>query len=170
MSTQVKHAPKEGLLHPRWLLAVRGLIAIAFLVGSYLLFISFRGMSAVGCGPESGCDKVLHSRWAYWFGLPVSLFALAVYAAIFVITFRLGRKIEPAVQRQAWKILVPCAVLVIGAAIWFFVLQVAVIKAICPFCMTAHGCGFLASLLILRAAPYGPVPEKPWQREKQVFL
>jgi uncharacterized membrane protein len=76
---KLKHDPKNGVLHPGWLLAVRLFIGLAFLTGTYLLIISVQGMNAVGCGPDSGCEKVLHSRWAYWFGLPVSAFALAVY-------------------------------------------------------------------------------------------
>lgn len=170
MATHVKHSPKDGIYDPRRLLAARFFIALAFVVGSYLLVVSLRGIDVVGCGPDSGCDKVLHSRWAYWFGLPVSLFALAVYATIFLTSFKLRPNVPAAAQRQAWAILIPAAIMVIGAGLWFFFLQVAVIKAICPFCMTAHGSGFVASVLLLFCAPFGPVPEKPWQREKQVFI
>jgi hypothetical protein len=59
---------------------------------------------------------------------------------------------------------------IIGAAIWFVFLQVAVIKSICPFCMTAHGLGLAAALVLLFTAPIRPAPEKPWQQEKQVFV
>ena len=170
MSNHAKHVPKEGQVSFKWLMAIRLFIALALMVGIYLLLVSMRGMAVVGCGPESGCDKVLHSRWAYWFGLPVSFFALLTYITIFTTTFWLGRKVAAVTQRKAWNVLVPAAMVVLGAALWFVFVQVAIIKAICPFCMAAHGSGALASILILLAAPFGPVPEKPWQREKQVFI
>ncbi len=165
-----KHDAPEGFVHPRLLLAIRALVVGALATGAYLAWISFSGASAVGCGPSSGCAQVLHSRWAYWLGVPVSVFALAVYAAILVTSLRLGRKTPVAGQRQAWRILIPCAVLVLGAAVWFVALQLFVIKQLCPFCMTAHGLGALAAVLLLRAAPIRSAPEVEWQRGKQVYV
>ena len=170
MASKLKHSPREGILHPQWLLAIRALVLVAFGISSYLLVVSLQGMRAVGCGPDSGCDKVLHSRWAYWFNIPVSLFALATYFTIFAITFRLQKNTPVPQQRKAWSVLIPCSVLVIGAALWFVVLQFFIIRSICPYCMTAHICGLAAGMLILMGAPFGAEPEKPWQREKQVYV
>ncbi len=170
MPAKEKHVPREGVVSSRWVTVVRVFVVAAFLIGSYLLSISLRGVSAVGCGPESGCDKVLHSRWAYLFGIPVSLFALAIYGLTFITTLRLKPKAPIPAQKQAWRVLVLSAMLMIGAGLWFFYLQVGVIHAICPFCMAAHGSGMVASVLILLAAPFGPAPEKKWQQEKHVFI
>ncbi len=170
MSAKSKHPPAEGLLSAGVLFAIRALILVAIAVDGYLLWASLSGGSVAGCGPESGCDKVLHSRWAYWLGLPVSVPALLVYVAIFGVTFRLGRHTPVAHQRQAWRVLVPAAILVIGAGVWFVLLQIFAIKALCPFCMTAHTAGMGAALFILFHAPLRQAPEIAWQVEKFIFL
>jgi hypothetical protein len=113
---------------------------------------------------------VLHSRWAYWFGVPVSMFALATYLVILAASLRLSKGVPAPAQRRAWAVLVPCALLVSGAAIWFVALQILVVHAICPYCMAAHAAGSIAGLLLLFAAPFGNAPEKPWEIEKQVFV
>jgi hypothetical protein len=113
---------------------------------------------------------VLHSRWAYWFGIPVSGIALLVYGAIFTVTFRLGLKSPPLLQRKAWAVLIPCAIVVVGAALWFVCLQLFAIKTVCPFCMTLHGLGLASALLLLFNAPLRAAPDKPWQKEKTVFV
>ncbi len=156
--------------NPKLLLAIRILTAVALLVSAYLAWVTLGGGAVAGCGPESSCDKVLQSRWSKWFGLPVSFAAVAAYAALFGATFALGRNVPPARQRLAWKILVPVAVLVIGSVLWFAGLQIIVIKQICKFCMTVHGCGAIASALILLNAPFRPAPDKPWLAERQVFI
>jgi uncharacterized membrane protein len=116
MAGKSKQDKSEGFASARLIFATRLLLLGAIGVGCYLAWISLTGMSAVGCGPSSGCQEVLHGRWAYWFGVPVSLFALAVYATMLAATARLGRKQPPRVQRQAWCVLIPGAVAVLGAA------------------------------------------------------
>lgn len=154
----------------RYKIPIRLLLLIAIGVSAYLLFVSFSGSAVAGCGPDSGCDKVLQSRWSRWFGIPVSAFSVLIYAALFAATFRFGRKAEPAQQRAAWRIIIPLVVLVIASITYFVCLQIFVLKQMCPLCMTVHGAGLLASILILRSAPVRQTPDKPWQAEKQVFV
>jgi uncharacterized membrane protein len=168
--TKSQERPQDGLMDPRWLFAIRFLIAAAIGLAGYLLWVSLSGGAVAGCGPESNCDKVLHSRWARWLGLPVSAIALLIYLAIFAGTFWLRRTVAPAQQRAAWRGLIPGAVTVIGAALWFGIVQAFILKSFCPFCMTAHGCGLVASGIILWRAPFRNAPEKPWQQAKQVFV
>src|SRR5262249_36311973 len=98
---RVTHSPKEGLIHPGLLFAVRLLTATAIGLAAYLLWVSLSGGAVAGCGPDSSCDKVLHSRWSRWLGLPVSAPGLLMYAGILTATFWLRRKVPPAQQRQA---------------------------------------------------------------------
>jgi len=139
-------------------------------ISAYLAWLSLTGGKAMGCGPESGCDKVLQSRWAYWFGAPVSLFALAVYSLILGASFRLSEKTPPEVQRKAWTWLVTCALLVAGAALWFTGLQMFGVKAVCAYCLVVHAGGFAAAVLLLVNAPFKSAPAKPWDLEKQVYV
>jgi len=90
--------------------------------------------------------------------------------AFLASTFRLGPSIPAAEQRRSWNMIVPCAILVAGAAIWFVVLQVAVLRSICPYCMTAHACGFVAAAIALGSLPKRLQAVKPWELESVVFI
>ena len=170
MSSKKKRSEDSGLTKPGLLYAVRFCSLVAVGLSGYLAWVSFSGGAAVGCGPESNCDKVLHSRWAYWFGLPVSVLAVLMHLSIIGVSMRLGRAASAALQRRAWEFLVPGALVVMGASLWFVGLQVFEVRSICPYCMVAHGSGFLAAMLLLIAAPFRNVSAKPWELEQQVFV
>lgn len=128
---------------------IRALCGVALGISAYLLLGSLTGERLAGCGPESGCDAVLRSRWAYFFGLSVSLPALLLYAAVLAATVLRN---SAAYGRVAERFLVCAGAAIIGAAIYFIALQLFVIGSICKFCMTAHACGLLAGFLILKRA------------------
>lgn len=164
------HSSDDGFVRPGFLYAIQFLTLAAFGVSCYLLWVSLSGGVIAGCGPDSSCDRVLHSRWSRWLGLPVSALALAVYATILGASFGLRKTAAPARQRNAWVGLIPCAAVVAGAAIWFIILQAFILKSFCPYCMVAHGCGLAAATVLLFCAPIRNPPEKPKQHEKQVFI
>jgi uncharacterized membrane protein len=160
----------DGQIRPGRLLAIQLLILVAMAISAYLAWLSYTGGKAVGCGPDSGCDKVLQSRWAYWLGAPVSLFALAVYSLILGASFRLRPQTSAEAQRKAWAWLVACALVVAGAALWFSGLQIFSLKSICPYCLAAHASAFVAAALLLANAPFRGAPAKPWESERQVYV
>lgn len=102
----------------------------------YLGLTTLLGEAIAGCGPESGCGEVLTSRWAYWFGVPVSLLAVPVYVGLLWLVTRGGRQhgFRHGEVMAIWGL----GVAVIGAALWFLVLQAAVIGGFCPYCLTVH--------------------------------
>lgn len=102
-----------------------------------------------GCGPDSDCDKVLGSRWAYIGGLPVSLFGLPVYLGAIVLLFQ---------KSLRWKAVLPLALVILAAALWFVGLQAFALRAFCKFCMAAHVAGACAGLVLLNnnPLPFGP--------------
>ncbi|MCZ7634644.1 MAG: hypothetical protein M5U12_00340 [Verrucomicrobia bacterium] len=124
----------------RWGL-VRALCLAALGVSALLLWGSWGNRPLPGCGPDSGCGTVLQSRWAYLFGIPVSLPACLTYLALLGGTVA-WRRATTAVARSrvAW-LLCALATTLIGAAFWFIGLQLFATKAVCPFCMAAHACG-----------------------------
>jgi uncharacterized membrane protein len=146
---------------PAWLAWVRALLAVAILGAGYLAWLAIHNGPAAGCGPESGCNKVLQSRWAYWLDLPVSVPAVLVYLALLGVTVLLQKRPSPDEQRGSWAAIIILSVSVAGAALWFVGLQVFVIKAFCKFCMTAHACGFAAALLCLKNIPLAADPDTP---------
>ena len=146
---------------PAWLIWVRSLLAVAILGAGYLAWVSIHHGPVAGCGAESGCNKVLQSRWAYWLDIPVSVPALLVYLALMGATVLLRKRPAPDDERGSWAAIIALSVIVAGAALWFVGLLVFVIKAFCKFCMTAHACGFAAALLCLRKIPLAVDPDTP---------
>src|SRR5688572_1156350 len=137
----MKSITRDGILRGGVAVVIRLLLLAAAGISAYLLSVSLGGGAAVGCGPGSGCDEVLKSRWAYVLGVPVSALALLMDLALLLTTFACGAKSSPKQRRGAWEILAPGALMVLGAALWFVALQALVLQRFCPWCMTAHACG-----------------------------
>ena len=135
-----------------WLHVVRALLGSAMIITAYLALVTLtNGGGAPGCGPDSGCDQVLTSSWAYWLGIPVSLPGLALYGVFLLSTFSLKKnQLEKA--RRSLNAQTLCAFSVLAAAIWFVGIQAFMIKAFCPYCCTAHALASVASVLFLANA------------------
>jgi len=168
--SKVEPARSDAPVRTGALVAIRLFTFAAMAISAYLAYIAMTGDRVVGCGPDSGCDQVLNSRWAYWLNVPVSFFALIVYSLILGGSFRFNLKRDPKVQRMTWAWLVGSAIVVFGSAAWFVGVQAFVLKSFCPFCMTAHACGAIAAILIFVNAPLRSPAAKPWELEKLVFL
>jgi uncharacterized membrane protein len=136
----VVEAPK---ISGYWRIAQVMLLA-ALGVTLYLAFQSLREGGVAGCGPNSGCNKVLTSRWAYFFGIPVSLFAATLYTSMLAAIHSATHGHPP-----ARKILSGGALLIAGAAVWFIALQVFVLHAYCWFCLSAHVAGIIGAGVLL---------------------
>jgi len=161
---------KDGQSRAGLILAVRFFAFVAMAASGYLAWISLSGSAAIGCGPDSPCDKVLQSRWSYWFNIPVSVFAVMAYLLMLGASFRLSPKNDAKAQRNAWACMIAAAVMVLGGATWFTGLMYFSIKAFCPYCLVSHGCGAVASILTLFSAPLRHPSAKPWELENLVFV
>ena len=153
MSKQDKNATKKNEpLVGSWVHPVRLLLVSAAIITIYLALATLSQSGNVpGCGPDSGCDKVLNSKWAYWLGMPVSLPGLGLYAVFFASTFGIKAGNREKAKRSL-NTLTLCSSGVLGAAIWFFAVQALFIKAFCPYCCTAHALASVAALLFLTKA------------------
>ena len=149
----------RGKAYPSSTLSLSGKLWIARLavlvaggISTYLLAHALSQESVGGCGPGSGCDRVLGSHWAYLGPVPVSASALLTYLALLIASF----KVEPArgyrFRPGPWFSLVFLASLVLFAALWFTGLQGWRLGAWCKYCLTAHTFGSTAALLCLKAA------------------
>lgn len=154
-------ATSAEALTPGWLKWARLLLLIATAGAAYLAAVAIHNGPVAGCGPGSGCDKVLSSRWAYWLDIPVSVPAVVVYLALFVTSFLIRRRRTPDDERGAWMLAIGLSVVIAGAALWFVSLQMFVIEAFCRFCLLAHACGFSAAILFLKNIPYAANPAMP---------
>ncbi len=120
-------------------------MALAGLGANLLLLVrglSEEGSTLVGCGPGSGCDEVLGSRWSQVLGMPVTVPGVLIYGLLLLALTRPGR-----------QLLAPVLGLIFAAAVWFIFVQAAWIGAFCPWCMAAQGIGIaLAALGLPHAA------------------
>jgi uncharacterized membrane protein len=145
---QANQVPLTG----SWIHAVRVLLFSAAIITVYLaLSTEVKNGEAPGCGPDSECDKVLTSPWAYSLGIPVSLLGLGLYGAFFFTTFSL-RIGDQQKARRTLNSLMLISLTVLGAAIWFVGVQAIAIRAFCPYCCTAHALASLAALIFLSQA------------------
>ena len=145
---QAAQAPLTGT----WTHAVRMLLFSAAIITAYLAIATLaRGGDVPGCGPESDCDKVLGSPWAYWLGIPVSLLGLGLYGAFFISTFSLKIGQQQKTTR-ALNSLTLFSFATLAAATWFVSVQAVEIGAFCPYCCTAHGLASLAAVIFLSQA------------------
>ena len=136
-----------------WIQITRALLISASVITAYLALLTLaQGGDVPGCGPDSDCDKVLRSKWAYWLGIPVSIPGLCLYLLFFLKTFGIKyNNLSPSNKKQIRSLntLTLCAFGVIGGGIWFIGIQALEIKAFCPYCCTAHALAMTASGIFL---------------------
>ncbi len=133
--------------------AIPALIATGFSV--YLMFHWASGTKVVGCdGTLFNCDHVLNTKWASWFGMPVSGLAVANYAVL-LTALVLAQFGTPKQRKWSWSMVIGCSFAAGAAALWFGYLQAFVLKHYCPYCLAAHGCGLILALGLLVLRPFG---------------
>ncbi|MEM1084961.1 MAG: vitamin K epoxide reductase family protein [Verrucomicrobiota bacterium] len=138
------------------MIILRMLAVAGFAISAWLLIQKLNGSinSLAGCGEGSGCSNVLGSRWSQIFHLPVSAISVVLYAGLLGLSFR--PRSGP---------LLTIAILLLGAALWFTLVQALILKAFCPWCLATHTVGLAAGLTIL----FGLDP-KPSHPIKPVLL
>ena len=125
-----------------WVVVLLSFVALSLSAWLTIEKMTGRVDSLVGCGQDGGCGNVLGSRWSVVFGvIPVSALSSLLYAGIIGSVF----------LRKAWVgwFRIFAAFLILAAAVWFTVLQLIVVKSICPRCMTMHGLGVALAVVIL---------------------
>jgi uncharacterized membrane protein len=123
--------------------ALRGTIAVLALAGAavaaYLVYARYTG-TRLAC-TTGGCETVQHSKYAKAAGIPVAVLGLAAYVAVFATA--LPARLEAA----AIGAVIVLAGLAFG--VYLIVIQVAVIDAICQWCLVSDG---VLALLAIAAA------------------
>lgn len=126
---------------PRLRLAIAALAALGAGIAAYLLAVKLAGSAPV-CA-TGGCETVQESRYAELAGIPLSAFGLALYLTLFASAFSRGETVR----------LAAAAVALAGAAVAVYLvyLQVAVIHAICQWCVASDAIiVVLAGLMLAR--------------------
>ncbi len=132
---------------------LRAAIALLALAGvavtAYLVYARYSG-TRLAC-TTGGCETVQHSRYAKLAGIPVAVLGLAAYVAVLLTS------LSPRAEAAAIGAAISLAGL--AFAVYLIVVQVAVIDAICQWCLASDGILFLLALLTaerLRQAARGP--------------
>ncbi len=149
----------------RWATIAQALLVVALVAAVYLAWVAIHHGPVAGCGPESGCSKVLGSRWAYWLDLPVSAFAVLAYAALLTSLVLLRKRTAPDDERGSWAAIIILSVVIAGAGLWFIGLQALVLHAFCKFCLTAHSCAIVAAIICLSNIRHATDPGTPMWAE-----
>ena len=131
-------------------LSLLATIAIALSLWLTIEKLTGRIDTLAGCGAasashtSSSCANVLGSKWSMLFGvIPISILSLSTYLVIIISLWFEKPLFRHARLLSAW--------LLLWAAVWFTILQLFVIKTICPYCMTVHGLGSIIAISILIA-------------------
>ncbi|MCQ2144757.1 MAG: thioredoxin domain-containing protein [Bacteroidales bacterium] len=138
--------------------------AIVLVLSAILCVHAFSGHGLIGCSAGSSCNQVLGSRWSFVMGLvPVSGLAVIAYIVFLVTLLSVDSfKDDPAFESLLWKgIIVVCGA-IMGSAVWFIWLQKNMIRAFCPYCMSAHLLGVVTTLLTLTYVIKFGIMKKWW--------
>lgn len=116
----------------RWVDTLMLAVAILGLADATYLTIQHYQNAVPPCTIH-GCEKVLTSSYAEIAGIPVALFGAIYYfvqSALLIAFFTSRKKI---------LLILPSLFSIAGflASMWFVYLQIAVIKAICQYCMVS---------------------------------
>jgi uncharacterized membrane protein len=133
--------------------ALRAAVAALALVGlgiaGYLTYTRYSGAQIV-CA-TGGCETVQKSKYATVGGVPVAVLGLAAYA--FILATALGTS-------ELVRVAGATAALVgVLFAAWLLYAQIALIHAICQWCVASDVViSLLAVVTVLRAIERGPAP------------
>ncbi len=119
--------------------AIAALALAGAAVAAYLVYARYTG-TRIACA-TGGCETVQHSKYAKVAGIPVAVLGLVAYLAVFATA--LSARFEAAA--------IGAAIVLAGLAfgIYLIVIQVAVIDAICQWCIASDA--ILALLAIATA-------------------
>ncbi len=109
------------------------LAAVVALVGiadsAYLTAKHFNG-TKVPCSVISGCETVLTSSYAEFYGIPTAAFGVMAYLLAFSLAL-----LTVFGNRSMWNAYGAVTVLMTGFTLWLIYLQAFVIGAFCQFCL-----------------------------------
>lgn len=129
----------------RFALTLVVLAGVGFLDASYLTIEHFRG--AIPPCTIEGCETVLSSEYAAFYGIPVALFGVLYYLTVFGLAMRhLDTR-----SIGIFRMLAGLSLVGLLASGWFVYVQAFIIGAFCIYCFVSAG----TSTLIFLAAQTG---------------
>ena len=124
---QTHNPMRETIFHR----AIIGMAIAGLAVSAYLTYLQFSSANAAFCAEGSGCDIVRDSIHSRLFGLPIALMGVLGYAAILAISLSPIK----ATSKRLPLLLMGLAGFTFSAYLTY--LELAVIKAVCPYCIVS---------------------------------
>lgn len=122
-----------------YLLLLMMVLNSSFLSYKYINFYYGGGMlKAFDC--TDGCDSVMMSQYAMFFGIPVPIYGLA-YFILITLLFHFKQN----------RFLIPILLLGSAGAIGFLYILYFVLHMTCKFCLLSHILLFLFTILVIRS-------------------
>ena len=135
----------------------RGLSLTGLAISSYLAWTYLHHQAPICVAGSQGCLKVEHSSYAWPGGIPMPLFGVAGYLALFVTACMHGER-----ARLAGMVM---AVFAVAASLGLTYLEIRVIHAICYWCVSSAVCASLHvvvnSARFVRGEPEAVPPTEP---------
>jgi uncharacterized membrane protein len=106
--------------------AAAAVAAVGLALAAYLTWVHYHPAALV-CTKGGGCETVQQSHYATLVGIPVALLGLVLWAtALALVVWD---------TETGWTLAAALAVSALGFALYLVVLQLAVIHAVCWWCM-----------------------------------
>ncbi len=115
---------------PRRDWALAAISVIGFAVAAYLAWTKWSGANALFCTAGSACDAVQASRYSIFLGLPVGVWGAAFYGAVAVLAM-------VGLSEARWLVVFLLAVAGVSFSGYLTFLELFVIRAVCPYCVTS---------------------------------
>jgi uncharacterized membrane protein len=103
----------------------------ALIVAAYLTWVKLAGTAPV-CVVLSGCETVENSRYSEFLGIPVAAFGMLGASALLVGSLLWWRRAD----RRGLLLVYTVGLASLPVIAWLTYLEVAVIRAVCVWCVT----------------------------------
>lgn len=117
---------------------------LGFLDAMYLTIIHYKHVIPP-CSIARGCEAVLTSHYATFFGIPLAILGVAFYSSVIILTMIF-------LQRPGEKTFIPLIIAgkigIIVSAILFYI-QAVVLHAFCQYCLASEGVTIVIAITIL---------------------
>ncbi len=120
----------------KWLFRISVALTIIGLAVSIYMTIYKLTDNQNMCIGNGGCSKVNSSVYAEVYGIPVAVFGIAGYAALMITLFIENR--NSFLQANATMIIFGMALIGFLFTLYLIYVEVALIHALCPFCLTSQ--------------------------------
>jgi uncharacterized membrane protein len=120
----------------KWLYKISvALVVLGILVSIYMTIYKITGDTRM-CGGSGGCNVVNQSRYSEIYGIPVALVGVGGYLAILAVL--LLEKRNPFLRDNATMILFGVTFMGFLFTLYLVYVEIALLKALCPFCVTSQ--------------------------------